>query len=146
MIHVCVCVCVYIYIFFFSNSFPLQVTVRYWVWFPVLYSKCLFIYFICRHLNFLNSSLVYDSYNIKHRDEKTAAYCSSWEKVLSRVSSWLTPPCHKVLLKWARSCSWPFFPSWHIPRGWYHILLDTVGQTVPHPQLLEVSFTSRGIC
>ena len=45
--------CVYsLYIYSFSDVFPLQVITRYWILFPVLYTKTLlFIYFIyCMHM------------------------------------------------------------------------------------------------
>ena len=47
-IYICVCVCVCVYSF--SDSFPLQVIAKYWVQFPVLYSRSLFIYFIYSHV------------------------------------------------------------------------------------------------
>ena len=51
------CVCVYICIYIFSSDyFPLQVTIKYWIYFPVLYSKSLLlIYFMYNSLYLLIS-------------------------------------------------------------------------------------------
>ena len=53
----CVCVCVCVYTHHFSYSFPLLYITRYWVKFPVLYSRSLlFIYFIYTFISSVQSS------------------------------------------------------------------------------------------